>query len=303
MEVFYTPEKKINLSIALGFFDGLHKGHKKVINTAVETARKLNTKSAVISFVDHPTCLLLNRTPEYILSIEDKISTLKKLGVDYLYLLDFNKSLSEMSKEEYFKFLIEFTNPKSITTGFNHFFGKNKEGDTQFLQSECEKNNIKYQKIAPVKINEEIVSSSAIRKALMNADFDTSKKMLDYDFYIKGNVKYGQQLGRKIGFKTANIEYPDKLIKIPYGIYCTKIEYNQKEYKGITNWGIKPTISGENAPIAETHILNFDKDIYEENIKVSFLKKIRNEKKFDTLDNLKTQISKDVELCEKYFNN
>ena len=114
MKVFYTPEKKNNLSIALGFFDGLHKGHKKVICAAIETAKELNIKSAVVSFSNHPNCILLKKKPEYILPLEDKISILDKLGVDYLYLLDFNQALSEMPKEKYFKLNAKFESDKNL---------------------------------------------------------------------------------------------------------------------------------------------------------------------------------------------
>lgn len=301
MEVFYTLEAKKNLSLALGFFDGIHLGHKKVIEKAVSYAKNNNIKSAVISFIDHPACFLLNRNPEYIIPLEDKIEKIKNLGIDYLYLLNFDKKMSEISKEEYFNLLYEKTSPKSITTGFNHFFGKDKMGDTNFLSETCKCKNIHYQKIEPVKINNEIVSSSKIRHSIMNADFQTTKKMLNYDFYIKGKIIKGQQIGGQIGFNTINIEYPDKIIKIPYGVYCTKVEINNVSYYAVTNWGVKPTISENNKPVTESHILNFNKNIYNENVKIIFLTKIRDEKKFDTLEDLKNQIEKDVEFCKNYI--
>ena len=301
MEVFYTPKTKTNLSLALGFFDGIHSGHKKVIENAVNYAKKNNLRSAVVSFVEHPACFLLNRNPEYIIDLNDKIKKIEKLGVDYLYLLNFDKNLSEISKEEYFEFLCNLTSPKSITTGFNHFFGKDKQGDTNFLNEICKIKNINYTKIEPVKINNEIVSSSKIRHAIMNADFKTSKSMLDYDFYIKGVVIKGRQIGRQIGFNTININYPEKIIKIPYGVYCSIVEIDNKIYKAVTNWGVKPTITGENLPVVEAHLLNFNENIYGKNVKISFLTKIRNEKKFDTLNDLKNQIEKDVEFCKTYI--
>ncbi len=303
MEIFYKPEKKENLSLALGFFDGIHKGHKKVIQTAVNYAKQNNLKSAVISFAEHPSCLLLNRNPEYILSLEDKIKKIEKLEVDYLYLLNFDKKLSQMTKKEYFGFLCDFTKPKAITTGYNHFFAKNKQGDTTFLSEICKKNNIIYQKIEPVKIKNLAVSSSAIRNALQCANLDMVKKMLGYNFYVKGDIIKGKQIGEKLGFKTVNIKYPQKTIQIPYGVYCTKVKINNKTFSAVTNWGIKPTIKGKNTPVVEAHILNFNENVYGKNIKISFLTKIRNEKKFDTLSDLQKQINKDVEFCKNFIDN
>ena len=137
MEIFYTPKIKTNISLALGFFDGIHSGHKKVIENAVTYAKNNNLQSAVISFTEHPACFLLNRNPEYIIDLEDKIEKIKNLGVDYLYLLTFDEKLSKISKEEYFSLLCNMTSPKAITTGFNHFFGKDKQGDTNFLNEIC----------------------------------------------------------------------------------------------------------------------------------------------------------------------
>lgn len=300
MEIFHTPPKKENLSLALGFFDGIHKGHKKVIKSAVDFAKKNNLKSAVISFTEHPTCLLLKRNPEYIIPLEDKIKKIENLGVDYLYLLNFDTKFSQMTKEEYFNFLCKYTAPKAITTGFNHYFGKDKQGDTEFLNTVCKKNNIIYKKIEPVKIEGSIVSSSVIRKAVLCADFETAQKMLGYGFYIKGEIIKGESLGTKIGYKTINIEYPPKTIKIPYGVYCTEVEIADNKYKAVTNWGVKPTVSSKRTPITESHIINFEKNIYGQTAKITFLKKIRDEKKFDTLSDLKIQITKDVEFCKNY---
>lgn len=303
MEIFYNNEKKTNLSLALGFFDGIHLGHQKVIENAVEIAKKNNLKSAVVSFCDHPSCLILKRSPQYIIPLNDKIEKIKNLGVDYLYLIDFNQNLAQKTKEEYFNMLLEMTSPKAITTGFNHFFGKDKQGDTQFLSDMCKKNNITYTKIEPVKIQNTIISSSQIRKALLKADFATTEQMLNSKFYIKGIVQKGQQLGRKIGFETINIKYPENIIKIPFGVYCTQCHIENKNYNSITNWGIKPTVNNTLEPITETHILDFDGNLYDKPAQIFFLKQIRTEKKFDNLENLKTQIKKDVEFCKNYFEN
>ena len=301
MEIFLNNEKRKDLSIALGFFDGIHLGHKKVIENAVRYAKNNGLKSAVISFSDHPSCLILKRIPEYILSLTDKINKIRNLGVDYLYLIKFDENFSKMSKEEYFDFLIDMTAPKAITTGFNHYFGKNKQGNSDFLNEICAQNNILYTKIPPVQIKNETVSSSKIRKGIMYADFETVRVMLNYDFYIKNTVIKGQQIGEKLGYKTINLNYPKKIIKIPYGVYCTLCEIEGETYKSVTNWGVKPTFANGNSPLIETHIIGLDENLYDKTAKIIFLKKIRDEKKFDTTENLKFQIKQDVEFCMNYI--
>jgi len=297
MEIFCQPQKKENLSLALGFFDGIHLGHKKVIENAVNFAKEKNIKSAVVSFVEHPTCFLLKKTPYYITSIEDKIKILENLKVDFFYLLNFDEKMANMKKEDYFEFLTSFTSPKAITTGFNHFFAKDKEGNTSFLKEICKKNNIIYQKISPVELDKTIISSSIIRKAITNADLKQANQMLGYNFFVNGKIISGNNIGEKLGFKTINIKYPNNIIRLPHGIYYTKTEIDGKTYKSITNWGIKPTISNNNEESIETHIFNFDENCYGKNTKIIFEIKIRDEKKFDTLDNLKNQIKKDIEFC------
>lgn len=301
MEVLYSPQKKEGLSLALGFFDGIHKGHKEVILDAVKTAQNNKVESAVVSFVEHPTCFLLNRTPNYIISLDEKIEKIKDLGVDYLYLLNFDEKFAAMSKEEYFDFINKMTSPTAITTGFNHFFGKDKQGDTTFLSQICAENNIKYTTIQPIMFEDKVISSSCVRKAILNGDVDLAYKMLGYHFFVQGKVVKGAHLGTKLGFKTINLNYPEKIINLPYGVYCTKVIINDKEYNSVSNWGIKPTVSNKNQAVLETHIFDFDDNLYEKDAKILFLTKIRDEKKFDTPSDLRNQIIKDVEFCKNYY--
>ena len=175
-----------------------------------------------------------------------------------------------------------------------HYFAKDKQGDTDFLCEVCHLNNIIYQKIEPVKINDIVVSSSTIRHVIQNGDLELAKNMLGYNFFVKGNVIFGKQFGSKLGFKTINVEYPQKIIKIPFGVYCAKVEVDNKVFNAVANWGVKPTVTDENKPIIEAHLFEFAENIYGKNVKISFLTKIRNEKKFDTPVDLKKQIIEDV---------
>lgn len=296
MQIFTELNKNPNLSLALGYFDGVHKGHQAVIKSAVDFASQNGNKSAVITFKDHPCCFFRGVCPKYILTREDRIKHIEALGVDYIYILDFNSRLCMLSAEDYLKnVLIDNFSPKSISTGFNHYFGAKKSGGVDLLTEKQVEYGYKYFEIPPQKILNNTISSTAIRNALAKGDIQNANEMLGYNFTISGKVVKGQQLGRKIGFRTANLLYPPELIDLPFGVYSVLVDYMGIQYKGITNFGIRPTVSNSHRCSLETHILDFDKDIYGEEISVSFLKMIRAERKFNSLDDLKAQINIDVQ--------
>lgn len=296
MQIFTELSKNPNLSLALGYFDGVHKGHQAVIKSAVDFASQNGNKSAVITFKDHPCCFFRGVCPKYILTREDRIKHIEALGVDYIYILDFNSKLCMLSAEDYLQnVLIDNFSPKSISTGFNHYFGAKKSGGVDLLTEKQVEYGYKYFEIPPQKILNNTISSTAIRNALAKGDIQNANEMLGYHFTIFGKVIKGQQLGRKIGFRTANLLYPPELIDLPFGVYSVLVDYLGMQYKGITNFGIRPTVSDSHRCSLETHILDFDKDIYGEEISVSFLKMIRAERKFNSLDDLKAQINIDIQ--------
>lgn len=295
MQIFTELNKNPNLSLALGYFDGVHLGHRKVIKSAVNFAAKNGNKSAVITFKDHPCCFFYGVCPKYILTREDRLEHIEALGVDYVYILDFNAKLCMLEAEDYLKnVLIDNFSPVSISTGFNHYFGAKKSGGADLLTEKQSVYGYKYFEIPPQKIYNNTISSTAIRNALSNGLIQNANEMLGYNFTIKGKVIKGQQLGRKIGFRTANIMYPPELIDLPFGVYSTMLHHNGLCYKGITNFGIRPTVSDTNQCSLETHILNFNKEIYGDEITVEFIKMIRPEKKFSSVDELKAQIAEDI---------
>lgn len=296
MQIFTELNKNPNLSLALGYFDGVHKGHQAVIKSAVDFASQNGNKSAVITFKDHPCCFFRGVCPKYILTREDRIKHIEALGVDYIYILDFNSKLCMLSAEDYLQnVLIDNFSPKSISTGFNHYFGAKKSGGVDLLTEKQVEYGYKYFEIPPQKILNNTISSTAIRNALAKGDIQNANEMLGYHFTISSKVIKGQQLGRKIGFRTANLLYPPELIDLPFGVYSVLVDYLGMQYKGITNFGIRPTVSDSHRCSLETHILDFDKDIYGEEISVSFLKMIRAERKFNSLDDLKAQINIDIQ--------
>lgn len=289
MQVFYELTENKNLALALGYFDGVHLGHQKVIKSAVDYAQNNGKKSAVITFKDHPCCYFYGVCPKYILSRKQREEEIAKLGVDFLYELDFNETLAGLSAEEYLKnILIKYFSPAAISTGFNHHFGARKSGDAEFLRQHQDR--FKYFEIPPQKINNEIISSTAIRNYLNKGEIAKANEMLGKNFSISGKVIEGQKLGRKLGFRTANLIYPAEIVDIPFGVYEVQTTYG----KGITNFGIRPTVSSTKKAVLETHILDFDKDIYGKTIKVEFLRMLRKEQKFNSLDELKRQITIDI---------
>ncbi len=289
MQVFTELTKNHDLSIALGFFDGVHLGHKAVIQSAVDFAKQNNTKSAVITFSDHPCCYFWGLCPKYILTRKEREKRIEALGVDYLYELDF-ESISGLTADEYLRdILVKYFTPLAISTGWNHNFGYKKSGNVKFLKENSKKYGYEYFELQPQKIEKETISSTLIRKLLANGNVTKANIMLGQKFSIEGVVVKGNKIGRTIGFKTANLVYPPELIELPYGVYSVETTYG----KGIANFGIRPTINGSNA-ILEVHILDFDKDIYDKPIRVEFNKMIRTEKKFPSIDALKNQITLDI---------
>ena len=289
MQIYKELNKNPNLSLALGFFDGVHLGHKVVIESAVEFAKKHGNKSAVITFSDHPCCYFWGVCPQYILSREAREKKIAQLGVDYLYELDF-ESIAGLTAQDYLKdILINHFTPVSISTGWNHNFGCKKSGNVKFLHDNSKKYGYEYFELSPEKLDDEIISSTTIRKLLSDGEIERANLMLGSKFSISGEVVKGNQIGRTIGFKTANLIYPPELIELPYGVYSVNTNYG----KAIANFGIRPTVKGSQA-LLEVHILDFEKDIYGENLTVYFNKMIRAEKKFPSLDALKNQIKLDI---------
>lgn len=290
MEIFTKLNYNPNLSLALGFFDGVHLGHKAVIENAVKVAKETGNKSAVITFLEHPCCYLKHISPdEYITTRDDREKRIRALGVDYLYELNF-EDVSNLSAEEYLEnILVKNFNPVAISTGWNHNFGCKKSGDVRFLHENSDKFGYKYFELPPQKINNEIISSTAIRKYLSNGEIENANTMLGYQFSVSGEIVHGNQIGRTIGFPTANIVYQKDIVKLPHGVYSVETNFG----RGIANYGTRPTVNGQGT-LLEVNIINFNQNIYGQNLIVRFNKMIRTERKFSSLDALKNQIQLDL---------
>lgn len=299
MEILTDFEEKNNLVIALGFFDGVHIAHQKVISKAVDFAKKNKLKSAVITFKKSPAVYFKNTEIKSITSLSDRLKLIENMGIDYAFVIDFEK-IAKFDAYDYVKnVIVKYFTPKAIVTGFNHTFGLNKAGNNELLKTLENEFGFKYFEIGQETLNGNIVSSTLIKKYLSEGDVLSANKMLGRKFSIENKVEKGEQLGRTFGFKTANLIYPKNITDVKNGVYGASVLYNGEKFKGILNLGVKPTVSNLNKRILEVNIFDFDKDIYGEDIVVEFEEKIRDEKKFSSIEELKLQIKKDIEYWRK----
>ena len=285
--------------IALGSFDGLHLGHMSLINKTLELAKSNNAKSMVFTFKNHPLTIINEEiAPKLIISNHIKSSLLENIGIDILNYAEFNIEFMKISPEDFICNMLDHYNANGFIVGFNYRFGYKNLGDVELLYKLSKKLNFEVHVVDPIKINGEIISSSKIRHLVSEGDITKANYFLTRPFMLEGKVITGKQLGRKIQFPTINLDYDKKFILPRGGVYYTVVEYDNKQYKGITNIGYNPTVKDKKLSV-ETHILDFKKDIYDEFVKVYFYKRIRDEKKFDTLEYLVEQLKKDKEYAEK----
>ncbi len=278
----------MGVNLILGFFDGVHLGHQEVIKSALD-----DSESILVTLNESPAKFFGNDV-KYILSRKNSVNKIIKAGVSKVVLEDF-ETIHNYTAKDYLAYLIAQYSPKSIVTGFNYTFGKNKSGNSEFLKNNQQKFGYKYICTSPFSMNGEVVSSTLIKKYLKEGNLHKANKLLGSNFILEGNVISGAQLGRTLGFPTANLEYPKEIVEIPYGAYAVKAG----DKLGIMNYGIKPTVNQSYEPIIEVHILNFEGNLYGKNLKIEVIERIREEKKFDSTETLKEQLLKDKEVCLK----
>lgn len=279
--------------IALGSFDGLHLGHLSLIYKVIEETKKNGGRSMVYTFKNHPRTLINKaNAPKLLMDNDEKIKVLEENGIDIVCFQEFNDEFMKITPEEFVKLLIEKFNAKGLVVGFNYKFGYKNSGNIELLKRLQEKYKYELYVMEPCTYKDEVISSTRIRNAIEDGNVEEAHKMLGQPYALKGKVVHGREIGRTIGFPTANLYYDKKFILPSEGVYYTNIEVNNKLYKGITSVGYNPTVNGKDLTI-ETNILNFNEDIYDYNIEVKFIKKIRDNIKFGTIDELKNQLEKD----------
>ena len=293
MEILNSTEININgVCLILGFFDGVHLGHQMVIHSATQMAKLNKTKTVLLTFKNSPS-EYFNKSCEYIFPRAYSYKLIENLDVDYLIETDFSDWVN-VSAINYLDEIVRKFEPISISTGFNYTFGKNKQGNSKYLSENSKKYNYKYLESNAYIIDGEVVSSTLIKDCIHFGNIEKANKLLSCPFTITSKVTEGMKLARELGYPTANMNYPQNIVKLPYGVYKAEV-YGKM---AILNWGVKPTI-GEKNEVLEFHILGFEDNLYGKTVSVNILEKIRDEKKFSNLDELKKQIAKDIEKCSE----
>jgi len=290
--------------VAIGNFDGVHIGHKCVIQEAKRIAKKSKKKTSVLTFEPHPKCFFKDRKINFrITPFRDKFELIKLLDIDYYLNFKFDQRFSKINAENFIKnILIKKLQVHHVVTGFDFVFGNKQDGDTELLFNESKKNLFKFTLVKEKKVKEKIsISSSEVRKNLEVGNLNNVKKILGRNWHIKSRVIKGKKIAEKIGFPTANLKI-DKYCKLCFGVYKVLVRYKKNgkitEFDGVANYGIKPTFNGVE-PILEVNIFNFNKIIYYEYLQVFFVSFIRKERKFSNSDELIKQIKVDIKACKK----
>ena len=305
IDLFLSRYSDVDLIATIGNFDGLHLGHQHIINNMDKDAQDNNWKKLVIFTEPHAKEFFAEslgtdeEKPPRIFPWPEKVRKLKELGVEFSFFLSFNNQLRNMTPETFIDEVLSRLSIKKMVIGDDFRFGANRKGDFNFLKDWGNRNNVRIEKTETFTLNDERVSSSRIRNCLTSDAFESAKELLGRPYKFHGKVVYGQQLGRTLGVPTANLWLPRNKLPIS-GVYIVNVEFEKRVYGGIANMGIRPTVGGQN-PVLEVHIFNFSGSLYGKKINVEFLKKIRDEKKFNGLDELKEQIFKDIAFAKQYF--
>lgn len=292
-------EKYINSYVALGSFDGLHKGHLSLLDKIVSLAKENSGKSIVYTFRNHPRTFIKSKTtPKLLLDNKTKVEILRDRNVDFVYFEDFNEEYMKLSPEQFVDYLCKKFNVRGLVVGFNYKFGYKNSGNIKLLEELSKTYGYSLYIMEPCNYEGTEISSTRIREAIGEGNIDVANEMLTRPYVIRGEVIHGKKLGRTIGFPTANLKFQENTMLPKKGVYYTNVEWNNKIYKGITSIGKNPTVNGEKVTL-ETFILGFNEEIYGDELKVYFVKRIRDEIKFNTLDELVNKIKEDEIFARK----
>lgn len=284
-----------NTVVTSGTFDGVHIGHQKILKNISDSAFSDNLKSVVVTFWPHPRFVLGREQDLKLLStFEEKAQLISKIGIDYLVKIPFTKEFSMLTSEAFIQqILVDKINTKRLVIGYDHKFGKNREGGFEYLRSNANQYGFSVEEISRQDIEDVGVSSTKIRAALERGDISEAEEFLGRKYTISGFVKEGDRIGRSIGFPTANLDVPESYKLIPRdGAYAVWVEVNAHRYMGMLNIGVRPTVSGEERRI-EVNIFDFNKTIYNERLTIQFHSLLRSEQKFESIEALKAQLVKD----------
>ncbi|MHA8109242.1 riboflavin biosynthesis protein RibF [Aquirufa sp. A-Brett2-W8] len=305
MKCFYSFDTVIvdsPTAVTIGMFDGLHLGHLKVIDGCLSTSQSNQLKTCVISFSNHPADHFTGKRNELLMPMKEKIEAFENLGIDYLVIIPFDAYIVELPAKNFIQeLLIGRLKAAKVVLGYDNHFGKNREGSISFI-NEHFGDVLETIAIDVAKVDEVIVSSSQIKKYLSEGDITKANAMLGLPFSVSGIVVHGNQNGRKIGFPTANMALKADNKFIPQlGVYLCQVKIDAGLFFGLTNMGYRPTLNKDDGIHIETHLLDFDGELYGQRIEIQFIEKIRSEKRFDSFEDLKNQIAADLAWARMYL--
>ena len=291
-------------ALTIGTFDGMHLGHIHLIENMLALSKKNNCPSVVITFNPNPFIVLnnLDKSKYHLINNRKRFEILESLGVDYLCEIEFDNSLAQLSAYDFLSnFIINPFNPKDVVIGYDHHFGRGREGNSSFLDKYSSLHNYSLKVVDAYKISGDIISSSLIRSLIKSGDILRSKELLGYNYSLRGTVIKGSSIGRELGFPTANIDVKSiEQICPQNGVYSIKSKINEDYYYGMCNIGYKPTLTSGDKMSIEVHFFNYNKfDLYDKKLDIEFVDYVRNERKFKNLEDLKLQLSKDKDYCTK----
>lgn len=295
-----------NAVVTSGTFDGVHLGHRKILQRLQQIAKQSNDESVVITFWPHPRLVLYPNSGDHLQllnTFEEKAQLLAHSGIDHLIRIPFTKVFSQLSSQEFIQqILIDKIDTKKLVIGYDHKFGRNREGSFEYLKTNAHLYGFDIEEIPRQDIDHVGISSTLIRNALSEGNVEISNQYLTHPYAISGEIITGNKLGRTIGFPTANIKISNPYKLIPYnGVYAIKAVVKSEKYSGMLNIGSRPTIDGSSKSI-EAHLFDFDQDIYGETFTVEFIKRVRDEVKFTDMKALKEQLTKDKMLVIDILN-
>jgi len=285
--------------LALGFFDGVHLGHQQIIRQTITDARQHDAASVVITFDQHPNAIVAPaRVPPLIYSLPQKIRTIRRLGPEALLLIHFDQDFSRQPGEAFVRVLAnQFGAIQSICVGADFVFGHRRSGDVALLKKLGSELGFSVHGVAAVSLDGKAISSTRIRERIVEGDFDVAGQMLGRAYSISSRVVRGDMLGRKLGFPTANLDITG-LVLPPCGVYAATAHAADKPHHAVLNIGHRPTLDNPDPPLRfEAHILDYSGDLYGQELEVTPVKKLRDERKFSSLDDLKAQIARDIQLA------
>ena len=292
-----------DLILTIGTFDGVHSGHKKIISRLKELKKVIGGETAIFTFDPHPRTVLFPEQTDLKLltTTPEKTELIREMGIDHLIIFPFTQEFAQISSINYIKdILVGKLGIKQMVIGYDHRFGKNRDGNIEILKKYSKEFHYEVEEIPAKDIDNINISSTHIRKALTAGNINMANDFLGYPYFFSGKVCEGKKLGRTIGYPTANISISDKLKLLPaIGVYAVRVEYEGKPYKGMLSIGTNPTTDTDDKIKIEVNIFDFNEDIYNKYLKISLIERLRNEEKFATLEVLKDQLRLDKELSLK----